>query len=106
MQKFVEVIKKVALDAVRASKPVSIVYGTVQSVSPLKIQLEQKLSLDEDFLLLTKNVISYEAVGTTTTGNHTHEVKVTIDNSLKKDDRVILEMIQGGQKYIVWDKVV
>jgi hypothetical protein len=38
-------IKQTALDAVEADKPVAVMYGTVESVSPLTIVLEQKLRL-------------------------------------------------------------
>lgn len=106
MPNLIELIKKAAVEAVAASKPTSVVYGKVISASPLKIQVDQKLTLDDDFLILTRNVTSNTATGTTTDGDHTHSVEVTIDNSLKLGDRVILLMVQGGQSYIVLDKVV
>ena len=42
MPNMVELIKKAALDAVKESKPTSIVFGTVISIEPLKINVEQK----------------------------------------------------------------
>ena len=38
----VELVKKAAVEAVDASKPVHILFGTVISASPLKIQVDQK----------------------------------------------------------------
>ena len=38
----VEVVKRAAVEAVEAGKPVNILFGTVLSASPLKIQVDQK----------------------------------------------------------------
>lgn len=56
----VELIKKAAVEAVEASKPAGIVFGTVVAVNPLKISVEQKLPLEEEDLILTDNVIDYD----------------------------------------------
>lgn len=45
MKNFIETIKRTALQAVDASKPVEICYGTVQSIEPFQIRLSQKLIL-------------------------------------------------------------
>ena len=52
----VKVIKKAAMDAVRADKPVEVCFGNVINVSPLKILVEQKLTLGAEQLVLTKAV--------------------------------------------------
>lgn len=54
---FIEVIKKVALNAVEASKPAQVCFGTVKSTEPLTIFVDQKTLLDETQLVLTKNVV-------------------------------------------------
>ena len=41
----VELVKKAAVEAVDASKPVHILFGTVISASPLKIQVDQKMCI-------------------------------------------------------------
>ena len=38
----VEVVKKAAVEAVEAGKPVNLLFGEVISASPLKIQVDQK----------------------------------------------------------------
>ena len=38
----VEVVKRAAVEAVEAQKPVHLLFGQVISVSPLKIQVDQK----------------------------------------------------------------
>lgn len=54
---------------------------------------------------------SHDVSGTTgKSGGHDHTVEIpvtiTIDNSLKKGDSVILARMQGGNKYLVLDKAV
>ena len=85
MSDLIEVIKKVALNAVEASKPTNALFGVVVSDSPLKISIDQKMTLDSDSLVLTNAV-----------KEHTLEMTV--------GEKVILLRMQGGQKYIVWDK--
>lgn len=80
----VEIIKKSAVEAVEASNPVIIVFGKITSSSPLKVNIEQKLTLGPEQLLLTD----------------------AIKNNINTGDNVILIRQQGGQKYIVLDKVV
>lgn len=60
MPNMVELIKKAAVEAVETSKPTSIVFGTVVAVEPLAINIDQKLTLDADDLILTDNVIDYD----------------------------------------------
>ena len=52
-------IKRAALDAVKASKPVEVCFGKVTSASPLKILVEQKLPLGKGQLILTRNVTDF-----------------------------------------------
>jgi fibronectin type 3 domain-containing protein len=107
-----EQIKKVAMDAFNQSEPATFIYGTVTSASPLTIQVEQKLSLTKEFLVLTKNVIDYEAEVEVDwkTDDATHTIKgikkMKMKNGLKVADKVILVKQQGGQKYLVLDKIM
>ena len=45
MNGFLENVKRAALEAVNAAKPFAFVLGKVTSVSPLKVQVDQKLEL-------------------------------------------------------------
>lgn len=124
MPNMIQIIKKAAIEAVEASNPTKLLYGTVKSISPLTINIDQKFTIPEEFLVLTKNVKDYEVElslddwftenksggsGESAFSSHNHEVKgkkkVTIHNALKVGDKVILLREQGGQKYIVLDKV-
>lgn len=87
-------IKKAAVDAVQASKPVAFCFGKVISESPLQINVEQKITLGPAQLVLGQNVTDYQMKN----GGH-------IYNHLEIGDEVILSQMQGGQKYIVLDRV-
>lgn len=126
-------IKRAALDAMSASKPVEVCFGKVTSASPLKILVEQKMTLGKAQLVLSQNVTEFtvemtvnhytenetahtHAVQDTYTGggsssptSHRHAYtgrkKFTVHNGLVVGDEVILLRQQGGQKYIVWDRI-
>lgn len=153
-----EIIKMVALDAMESSRPVNVAFGKVVSISPLKIQVDQKLTLDESFLVLTRNVTDYSvemAVGHTTEkssdkintkhshgyggsvepvatceGKETHghiytstteqagaeidmshshgysgQKSFSVQNGLKSGETVLMLRMQGGQKYVVLDRL-
>jgi hypothetical protein len=93
-------IKKASIDAVNASKPTKVVYGTVKSSSPLKINVEQKLNLTDAQLVLTKNVTDH-VITITIDGI---EKQITMHNALKVGDEVVMIQNQGGQEYIILDR--
>ena len=68
----VEVVKRAAVEAVEAGKPVNILFGTVLSASPLKIQVDQKSIYTSKMLILTRNVTDFEVDMTV---NHSTEDK-------------------------------
>ena len=129
MPNLVELMKQAAIEAVEDSKPVAIEFGTVVSVSPLKINVEQKKTLTETHLILTTNVKDYKTqisfdnpsikqVFTTWDMSETVESEpsklsfkepvkhdITVYNGLKLGEKVSLIRLQGGQKYIVLDRV-
>ena len=110
----VSAMKKAGVEANRADNPVSVCYGKVTNTSPLKVLVDQKMTLGAAQLVLTKNVTDYEvdvtvAWETGVSETHTHALngtkKMTIHNSLVKGDEVVLLRQQGGQKYIIIDRV-
>lgn len=102
LHKLADTIRKIAKKAVEESKPVQIVYGNVISVSPLKISVDQKLILESEDLILTQNVLDY-SVDMTVDGIRK---KYTIHNAIRIGESVVLLSEQGGQKYLVLDRVV
>ncbi|WP_455506572.1 DUF2577 domain-containing protein [Gemmiger formicilis] len=116
-------MKRAALDAIRASKPVEICFGKVTSASPLKILVDQKMTLGEAQLVLARNVTTFQTEvtvdwltenrsggsGDSSFASHNHPIKgrkkITVHNGLVVGDEVILFRQQGGQKYIVVDRI-
>lgn len=120
-------IKRASLDAVNASKPVEVCFGKVTSASPLEILVEQKMILRKSQLVLCRNVTDYKTYMTggniqnfyyvgsppnvstlPVSPSHVHamgKIQVTVHNGLVVGDEVILLRQQGGQKYIVVDRI-
>lgn len=108
-----EVIKRIALSTIEDSKPVEIIYGEVTQSSPLTVSIEQRLELDEDFLIVPESLTRYEIdlkhTHTIPGGTETQEAlttKIVIRKGLEIGDTVILLRAQGGQEFIILDKVV
>jgi hypothetical protein len=123
----IKTLKRTAVDAGQAEKPVEICFGKVTSASPLKILVDQKMTLGEAQLVLARHVTEYKTsitggniqdyyyVGTepnvTTvpvSPSHKHavgKIQITVHNGLVVGDEVILLRQQGGQKYIVVDRI-
>lgn len=104
MPSMLEIIKRASLDAVESTDPTRVVYGLVESASPLSILVDQRLSLSEEFLTLTRNVSKYTTK--ISMPKDSEFIEAEIDNSLKAGDKVVLIQAQGGQDFIVLDKVV
>lgn len=123
MPNLVELIKEAALNANEASGPVKVVFGEVISANPLQIRVEQKLELPAEFFVLTRAVtdhyvdMSVSHVTENRAGgsgyaefqSHNHDYigrkKFMVHNGLQVGEQVILLQVQGGQKYIVLDRV-
>lgn len=56
----VKTIQEAAINAVNEAKPSDIFFGTVQTVSPLSVFVEQKLILTEEFLIVPENLTDYK----------------------------------------------
>lgn len=75
------IVKKAAVEAVNASQPSDFCFGKVTSAKPLKILVEQKMTLGTAQLVLTRNVTDFKTKVTVDwgTGNalttHTHKVE-------------------------------
>lgn len=83
MPDFLGLMQLAALNAVEQSKPVEITFGTVTKKNPLSIRLGQKLVLSEDFFVFTNTAHSFE-----------------------EGEKLVLLRFQGGQKYLILDKVM
>lgn len=79
----VRVIKKASVEAVKADKPVSILFGTVITSNPIRINVEQKMTLTKEQIVIPQRLVDQFTIG----------------------DNVILLQVQGGQSFIILDKV-
>lgn len=118
------IVKRLAKDAIADGKPVEICFGTVESEKPLKIRVSQKTLLEEDDLFLT-NAVQEHSVDITVSHQteeaalsegamtdykkHRHAYqgrkKITLHYGLKRGEAVLLLREQGGQNYLVVDRM-
>ena len=92
-------VKILAQEAINSQKPLEAVFGKVINESPLKIETEQRLILTKDFITVAEHLRER-----TINVHIDRTVAMKIDNSLKKEDTVIMLRQQGGQRYIVLDR--
>lgn len=86
-----EQIKRISVKAVESMRMLDIVFGTVtdlqksgNKIQKINIELNESLSIDEDFLIQTETAI----------------------NNLEVGDKVVLIQLTGGQEYLFLDRVV
>lgn len=122
INELVRAVKQAAVEAVNASGPMALCFGTVTSAAPLKIQVDQKKTLTEAQLILTNNVRDYTVEmtvdhqteitsggsGDASFSSHLHAYKgrksFRVHLALKAGEKVILLRCDGGQKFIVLDR--
>lgn len=124
----VKVIKQIAIDAVNNEKISDLRYGTVISESPLKVQVTNQFVIPESMLIVPQHLTDYEieatiapdyiwktreksgGTGETSYASHDHDIiidklKFKVHNKLKTGDKVSLMRQQGGQFYLVVDRL-
>lgn len=122
----VKAFKQAAVEAVKAEKPTEITYGKILSADPLMVEVDQKIRLGENHLARGESLQEYEAafemeiedlelevelvldgerVSTTAEGSGKMKGKIKLRRSLDAGGQVILVRMQGGQKYVMYDKV-
>ncbi|WP_342744260.1 DUF2577 domain-containing protein [Paenibacillus amylolyticus] len=113
----IDLIKEIAIASVNAGDPTAIMYGSVIADSPLEINIDQRFTLDVDLLEVPESLTHYEINlhhnhkytddgSEGTTGFALPEEPIVIRRGLEVGDRVILVRVQGGQKYVVLDRLV
>jgi hypothetical protein len=123
MPNMLETIKMAAVEAMKASNPAAVFFGKVISTSPLKINIEQRLTLGSSHLILSTLVSTFSVpvtvdhfteetsggLGDASFDSHNHAVTgtktMTVHLGLSVGETVILLQVQGGQKFIVLDRV-
>ena len=103
MSDFFKEIREVLLAAIDARKLTKLEYGTVESVNPLSVRVDQKKLLKTAQLQLTRAVMDYEIEIRINDGT---KQPCIIYNALKVGDKVTMIQQEGGQKYLIIDKEV
>lgn len=122
-------IKRLCAGLINSQQLPAVYIGTVTSVDPLSISLTSQNVLSSRFLILTNAVkdhdvdisVSWNTVDNThqhgngndgqdtspTTHNHGIQgrKKITIHNGLTAGEKVLLLRVQGGQSYVVVDRL-
>lgn len=109
-------MKQAAEDANKAGYPVNIMTGTVTKVKPLTVTVEQRFTITGAYLIvpeyLTDHEVSISFDGRTEPSGepqHRHgyggKLVITVQNGLKAGDNIVLLRQQGGQKYLIVDRV-
>ncbi|WP_374713109.1 DUF2577 domain-containing protein [Symbiobacterium terraclitae] len=112
MANLLELIKRAAQDAVAASQPVQVHIGTVLSADPLQVQVDQRFILPAAALVVPESLVQHEA-----DLSHSHPYPggqtgaaltepLVIRRGLAAGDQVLLLRVQGGERYVILDRVV
>lgn len=80
-----QLIKKIAKEERESSRLCDYIVGTIASINPITIKISDAMELPSDFLLATQTVKNYD---------------------LQSGDKVLMIRKQGGQQYVIIDKVV
>lgn len=83
MPDLVSMIKQIAAGVFEAKKPMEVCFGTVQSLSPFKIRIDQKNTLGKEYFIVRSGVPA---------------------QSFEVGDTLILLRVQGGQQYLIYDR--
>lgn len=129
----IKIIKKMVLETVDNTKPCNYAFGEVIEIDPLKINVEQKFELTQEMLILARGVTEYTiditidwedeenitGIKISQEADHTHEIEdnkhkhkiegrkeIIVHSALEVGEKVILVRQQGGQKYLVLDRVI
>lgn len=96
-----DLITQIVKDVIKRSKPTGFFLATVESISPLKIRRDQKFVLDSSVLLITDSVKDTEKEITI----NGQKQAATIHNSLKVGDKVLVLQNNGGQEFVILERV-
>lgn len=103
MSELLGVVQKIVQNSMEGMKLTDLVFGTVQSASPLAVQIESTMqAIPAAALILTEGVQARSYTGTTSAGA---SFTVPINPGLAPGDRVIMLRTSGGQRFVILSKV-
>lgn len=101
MSELIDILHGIAQDNQKAQNPMEIRYGTVETVSPVSIRIQDTMQrIPELAIELTSQVIGRTAKVQGGNGG-----SVVVCEGLDPGDKVIMLRAFGGNKYIVLSKV-
>ncbi len=112
MADLLSTIKQASVAAMTAANPAAILFGVVSSADPLEVIVDQRFTLPADFLILLECLTHYEVdlqhKHTSSSGDTGEALteKIVIREGLRSGDTVLLLRVQGGQQYVILDRVV
>ncbi|MGX4583373.1 DUF2577 domain-containing protein [Paenibacillus chitinolyticus] len=74
-------IKTISVGVAEAGDPVAVLFATITQTSPIEVNVDQRLILGSDFLIMLDHV-----------------------RDLRKGDAVVLLRVQNGQSFVVLGK--
>ncbi|WP_341279354.1 DUF2577 domain-containing protein [Paenibacillus sp. FSL H8-0537] len=89
MMALLDAIKKAGAAAHASGNPVAVLIGRVTGTNPLEVNVDQRFTLSEDFLIIPEGVSDVQR----------------ISRALEPGDIVVLLRVQGGQQFVVLDRV-
>jgi len=98
MADILSTIKQAAVSAVAASNPLAIMFGNISKINPLEVIVDQRFTLPADFLIVPESLTELTL---NIAGN-----RYTVRNGLTVGDKVLMLRLQGGQQFVVLDRVV
>lgn len=111
-------LKKAAMAAYGASNPAAVMFGEVTNTDPLEVNVDQRFTLPADFLIIPESLTHFEinlhhyheytddSGGSEQTKPALPEEPIVIRRGLEKGDKLLLLRVQGGQQYVILDRVV
>lgn len=120
MADLLSTIKQAAGDAIRASNPAAVLTGSVTKIKPLEVRVDQRFTLTSGLLIVPESLTHFEIelqhthqyTDTSDSGSTTRTTQpalndpIVIRQGLKVGDSVLLLRVQGGQKYVIMDRLV
>ncbi len=101
MSELIDVLNMIVQDNTKANKQTDIVYGTVSSIAPLTVKLDDTmLPVPDVALVLTENVKSRSAKVQGGGGG-----TVVINEGLAIGDKVVMLRVSHGSRYIILSRV-
>ena len=88
MANLTEAVRLLSMQAEESAKPSMRIFGTVTSLEPFKVQINEKLTLEKGNLVITQTIRNY----------------ITWEY-IKVGSKVVMTRQRGGQLYIVDDMI-